>query len=138
MINYLDNVIFEIKSSGLTPVIAHPERYSYVQENPNFVYNLIKNGVLFQANFASITGYYGKSAKKTLIKLLKANMIHFLGSDSHNNKKYDNINECIKVLEKIISKEKLEELTTINPRHILDDEQIKIEEPKLIKRGLFH
>jgi protein-tyrosine phosphatase len=136
-INYLDNVIFEIKSNGLIPVIAHPERYSYVQSNPNFVYDLIKNGVLFQANYASITGYYGQNTKRTLKKLLKANMIHFLGSDSHNDKKYDNIEECIKVLKKIISKDKLEELTTINPRHILNDEQIKIEEPKKIKRGIF-
>lgn len=138
MINYLDNVIFEIKSNGLIPVIAHPERYSYVQNDPNFVYNLIKNGVLFQANYASITGYYGKSAKKVLTKMLKADMIHFLGSDSHNSKKYDNINESIKILEKIITKEKLEKLTTVNPRHILNNEPIQIEEPKMIRKGLFH
>lgn len=137
MINYLDEVIFKIKASGLIPVIAHPERYSYIQKNPNFVGELIKQGVLFQGNFASISGYYGVAAKKTLIKLLKANMIHFLGSDSHNSEKYGKIADNIKDLEKIISKEKLEELTLINPKHILENTEIKIEEPTCIKKGLF-
>lgn len=137
MVNYLNEVIFEIKANGLIPVIAHPERYSYVQKEPNFVVELVKNGVLFQGNFASISGYYGGKAKKTLIKLLKANAIHLLGSDSHNSKKYNDISNGIKNLEKIISHSKLEELTLINPKNILENKEINIEEVKPIKT-LFH
>lgn len=133
VVNYLSDVIFEIKANGLIPVIAHPERYSYVQKEPNLVVELVKNGVLFQANFASISGYYGGKAKKTLIKLLKANAIHFLGSDSHNSKKYENISEDIKKIEKIIPHSKLEELTLINPKNILENKEINIEEVKPIK-----
>lgn len=138
IINYLEDAIFKIKASGLIPVIAHPERYRYIQKNTNFVGELIKNGVLFQANFSSISGDYGNSAKKTLIKLLKANMIHFFGSDSHNSEKYSKIAENIEQLQKIISKEKIEELTKLNPKHILENKEIKIEEPIFIKKGLFH
>lgn len=137
MVKYLNEVIFEIKANGLIPVIAHPERYSYVQKEPNFVLELVKSGVLFQANFASINGYYGGKAKKTLIKLLKANAIHFLGSDSHNSKKYDDISNDINKLEKIISHSKLEELTVTNPKNIIENKQINIEEVKPIKT-LFH
>lgn len=133
-ITYLSEVIFEIKANGMVPVIAHPERYVYVQENPNFVVELVKNGVLFQSNFASINGYYGNKARKTLIKLLKANTIHFLGSDTHRSLKYTMIRKDIKKLKRIISKEKLEQLTTINPKHILEDQEIQIEEPTYIKR----
>ena len=133
VVNYLRDVIFEIKANGLIPVIAHPERYSYVQKEPNLVVELVKNGVLFQANFASISGYYGGKAKKTLIKLLKANAIHFLGSDSHNSKKYENISEDIKKIEKIIPHSKLVELTLINPKNILESKEINIEEVKPIK-----
>ena len=137
-INYLEKIIFEIQANGLVPIIAHPERYQYVQENPNFVVNLVTKGVLFQANFASIGGYYGKKAKKALIQLLKANSIHFFAVDAHNFEKYDIIQENIKELEKIISKEQLERLTTIHPSHILENTKIEIEPPKLIKRGLFY
>lgn len=136
-IKYLDEVIFKIKASGLIPVIAHPERYSYVQKDPNMIGELIKEGVLFQANFASISGYYGKTAKRTLKKLLKANMIHFLASDSHNSQKYDKIGENIKELRKIITEEKIKELTLINQKHILENTEIQIEEPKVIKKVLF-
>lgn len=137
-VKYLEDVIFEIKAKGMIPVIAHPERYSYVQDNPNFVVELIKKGVLFQANFASISGYYGRKAQKALIKLLKANAIHFFGSDSHDSEKYEKIGENLNELEKIISKEKIEELTKKNPGYILANKEIKIEEPTYIKRGLFH
>lgn len=137
VVKYLNEVIFDIKANGLIPVIAHPERYNYVQKEPNFVVELVKNGVLFQANFASINGYYGGKAKKTLIKLLKANAIHFLGSDSHNSKKYQSITEDISKIEKVISHNKLEELTVTNPKNILENKEINIEEVKPIKT-LFH
>ncbi len=136
-VNYLEQLIFEIQANGLVPIIAHPERYQYVQENPNFVVNLITKGVLFQANFASIGGYYGKRAKKTLIRLLKANAIHFLAVDAHNHEKYDIIQEQIQKLKKIISKEQLEQLTTVNPNHILKNLKLQTEQPKRIKKGLF-
>lgn len=74
---YLNEIIFEIKSSGFIPIIAHPERYAFVQQNPNMLIDLIKQGVLFQGNYASIIGKYGNHAKNTIKKLLKADMIHF-------------------------------------------------------------
>ncbi len=137
-VNYLEQLIFEMQANGLVPIIAHPERYSYVQENPNVVVDFIKKGVLLQANFASISGYYGKRAKKTLIQLLKSNSIHFFAVDAHNFQKYDIIQEQIQKIEKIVSKEKLEILTTKNQRHILENTKIEIELPKPMKKGLFY
>ena len=64
-----DDIIHTILSNNIVPIIAHPERYKYVQDNPNILIDYIEKGVLFQANFASIIGYYGNSAKKTVIKL---------------------------------------------------------------------
>lgn len=138
-IKYLNEIIFEIKSLGMIPVIAHPERYSYIQENPNLAITLISQGALFQGNYASVIGYYGKHAKRTLIKLLKANAIHFLGTDCHKmNDIYTKMDEIIKKLEKTIGKDKLEELSTINPKHILKNEDIKIIMPSKIKTGFFY
>ena len=138
-VKYLNEMIFEIKSLGMIPVIAHPERYAYVQKNPNMLINLIEQGVLFQSNYASIIGYYGKNAKNTVKKLLKSNMIHFLGSDCHKkNDIYSKINEIVIELEKVLDKSKIEELTTINPSKILENKEIEISEPTKIKTGIFH
>ena len=134
----LDNLIMEIKYSGCIPVLAHPERYTFIQQNPNEIARLISKGVLIQSNYGSIIGQYGKEANKTIIKLLKNNMVHFLGSDTHKNGHiYSNFNHIKKELLKYINEYKLLELTTNNAMHILNDDVIKIQEPTLIKKNWF-
>ena len=50
----LYNVIYEMQQNKIVPILAHPERYSFVQKDPELIYDLIKKGVLMQANFGSI------------------------------------------------------------------------------------
>lgn len=135
---YLEEIIYNILDLKLIPIIAHPERYIYVQQDPNMLIELINKGVLFQSNFGSIVGVYGKSAKNTVRKLLKSNMIHFLGTDTHKqNTIYPIMNEILNKLEKTIGKDKIKELTEKNPRLVLEDKRINIEEPKEIKKSFF-
>jgi len=133
------NIIYNLKLSNIIPIIAHPERYQFFQEDPNSIIELIELGVYFQANFASIIGLYGKEAQNTVKVLLKNNMIHFLGSDVHReNTIYTKMPEIIKELEKIISKEKIKELTEINPRLILENKKINIDNPTEIKKSFWN
>lgn len=123
---YLDSIISDLMNQGLIPIIAHPERYSYVQKRPKILSNLIEEGVLFQANYGSIIGNHGREAEKTVRKLLKNNMIHFFGTDSHRgNSVYIQMPIILKKLEKLIGKEKLEQLASINPQIILNNTDIK-------------
>lgn len=70
-----------IKSKGFYPVLAHPERYRYMEEKD---YKRLKaNDILFQMNFASLVGGYGETAQKKAEWLLKNNMIDLTGSDVH-------------------------------------------------------
>ena len=62
---YLDQIIYNLKQNNIIPIIAHPERYLYIQKNPNKLIDLIEKGVLFQGNYGSIIGKYGKEAEKT-------------------------------------------------------------------------
>ena len=131
----LDDIIYDLMSDKIVPIIAHPERYSYVQQDPNVLIDLINKGVLFQCNYASIDGKYGIAPKKTMKKLLKHNMVHFLGTDTHRqNSIYTHIPEICKKIEKIIGKEKLMELSTYNPSKILKNEDIEIEKDIKIKK----
>ena len=117
--------VYRLIENGYTPVIAHPERYSYVQETPEYVEELANMGALFQANFGSVIGLYGKKAEKTVKKLLKEDLIHFLGSDVHRTDQiYTKVPKILKKLNKIISEEKIQELTEINPQKVLNDEEI--------------
>lgn len=104
----LDDILFEITHAGFIPIIAHPERYSYFQENYKIVDSLKENGVLFQANYSSILGYYGKQSQKLLKYMLKKKYIDYLGTDIHHTKKtyvIDNFEKINKKIKKITKEE---------------------------------
>ncbi len=122
---FVKEMVYELMQNGYIPIIAHPERYSYVQENIRYIEELAGMGVLFQSNYGSIIGIYGNSAKKTLKKLLKNNLISFLGSDVHRTGQiYPKIPKALKKLRKILSAEELEKLTTLNAQKVLKDEDL--------------
>lgn len=122
---FVKEMVYELMQNGYIPIIAHPERYSYVQENIQYIEELAGMGALFQSNYGSIIGMYGNSAKKTLKKLLKNKLISFLGSDVHKTGQiYPKIPKILKKLRKIISVEELEKLTTLNAQKVLKDEDL--------------
>lgn len=125
MLNF-ENIIFELKEIGAIPVLAHPERYLYIQENPDELLEMLNLGILLQSNYGSFMGLYGKKAKTTAELLLKNKLIHFLGSDTHKQGTiYENIDKIIKDLVHISGNSKyIRKITTINPQNILNDFEI--------------
>lgn len=129
----LYDVIYSLQGNKLIPVLAHPERYSFIQKEPELVYDLIEKGVLMQANYGSILGQYGEKAEMIVKKFLEANMIHFLGSDVHRqNTIYKRIPQALDKIRDIVGEQKLEELTTINPKLVLGNKRIEVEEPQKV------
>ena len=107
--NDLFNLIFQIVLCDYIPLLAHPERYRFWFNDFEKFRKLRKIGSMFQLNLFSLTGYYGKDVTLFTEKLLKNNMIDFVGSDIHNLnqiKLFDNRIKIsdIKKIEKIIEK----------------------------------
>lgn len=133
----LYDVVYEMLQYKLVPILAHPERYTFVQKEPNLIYDLIQKGVLMQANYGSFVGQYGEKAKIIAEKLLENNMIHFLGTDVHReNSIYPKIPFIIQNLSEKIGFEKLDQLTNRNPKLVLHNKKIEIEEPTEIALNL--
>lgn len=104
----IEDIMYEIKYNGFIPIIAHPERYTYFQEDYTLVENLKNEGILFQSNYSSILGHYGKGAKKLMKKMLKDRYIDYLGTDIHHiHKTYviDNFKKIEKKIKKITGEE---------------------------------
>ena len=126
--------IYEMFQYKIVPILAHPERYRFIQKEPELIYDLVKKGVLMQANYGSILGQYGNKAKMTLEKLLENNLIHLLGTDAHREKTiYPKIPQALEKINDIIGEEKLNELTTTNPRLVLRNKKIEIREPQRVE-----
>ena len=129
----LYDVIYELQQYKLVPILAHPERYSFVQKEPELIYDLVEKGVLMQANYGSVIGQYGRKAQMIVLKLLEGNMIHMFGSDVHRqNTIYPRIPQILAELNEIIGEEKLEELTTTNPSLVIHNKKIEIETPQMM------
>ena len=68
-------------SAGYRPLFAHPERCRFLEVKD--CEELVKMGVRLQLNIASLTGYYGQTAKVKAEALLKKDMYFAYGSDCH-------------------------------------------------------
>lgn len=72
-----------ILKEGKVPLIAHPERYFCVQENPDLVRSWREMGCLAQINKGSIFGRFGSDSEQTANELLEEGLVYCLGSDAH-------------------------------------------------------
>ena len=79
----LDDLLFRLRARGYTPVLAHPERYSYYHDDPAPLAHLHETGCLFQLNWSSLTGRYGVRTQTQARLLVKKGWVDFVGSDLH-------------------------------------------------------
>lgn len=79
----VEEVVFELKSAGYQPILAHFERYLYYHPSIEVAQQLRERGCLIQVNLNSFTGHYGPEVKNQVLRLLKAGVIDLLGSDCH-------------------------------------------------------
>lgn len=78
----LSNILFRIKAKGYYPILAHPERYVYMDEKD---YRKLKGrGVKFQLNLFSLAAAYGTGVRKKADWLMKNGFYDLAGSDIHN------------------------------------------------------
>ena len=82
----------QIKSLGYHPLLAHPERYMYMDEAE--YRRLREEGVKFQLNLASLAGGYGKTVKKKAQWLLENGFYSVAGSDLHCEDAIEYITKC--------------------------------------------
>jgi protein-tyrosine phosphatase len=78
-----DQLVFELQVQGYKPVIAHPERYTYVSENPGIVEEWRNQGIKVQVNIPSLVGNYGKAVQKTAREIVNKGAVDFLCTDLH-------------------------------------------------------
>lgn len=135
----IKKTLFDLQSAGYIPVIAHPERYRIVKENPQIVEEWQEAGAVFQSNIGSLFDRYGKEAKNTLITLLKHEAVSFIASDIHHSRDtfYEDIPKLKKMLRKMVKEDYVEELLELNGKKVLNNERIEVREVIPFKKNIF-
>ena len=73
----------KILSSGLIPLLPHPERYFYLSESE--LMSFIEAGVQIQSNYGSLAGLYGSEAQENARRLIAGGLVSHFGTDMHND-----------------------------------------------------
>ncbi|EDS78543.1 tyrosine-protein phosphatase YwqE [Clostridium botulinum C str. Eklund] len=93
------DIIYELKLQGIKPIIAHPERYIYVQDNLSTLNDFINEQCYFQLNSGSIAGVFGKKVQKTAMKLIENGICDFVASDAHTvGKRSPKLKEALMII----------------------------------------
>lgn len=88
-------VVQKLRSAGIQPILAHPERYPYYKIDE--LKNLKDWGFLLQINTISLTSYYGKEAKKMAEELVNRNLVDFISSDMHHLRHAEALTHSLKM-----------------------------------------
>lgn len=80
----LEDIIFEMKLQGITPIIAHPERTGAQAPSLDWIVRLVELGCLSQITAMSLTGDLGKPIAKICEQMLDRNLAHLVATDAHS------------------------------------------------------
>jgi protein-tyrosine phosphatase len=79
----LPQVVFDLRTRGFVPLLAHPERNAEVQADPQRLAPLVHVGAHVQITAASLDGRLGRRAESAARRLLELELVDVLASDAH-------------------------------------------------------
>lgn len=81
---FVQRTLRAVEAGTLVPVIAHPERYYFVQDNPAILSAWAEEGRVIQLNKGSFFGMFGRRAARAAHWCLDRGCVHLIGSDAHS------------------------------------------------------
>lgn len=100
-------------------IIAHPERYAFVKEDPSFVRRWTDNGYLLQANSTSLKQ---RDTRSCIYYFLDNGLLSVMASDAHGLHRSLKLKEAYEMISHAYDEQTAELLMQVNPQAILNDE----------------
>ena len=123
-------ILAEVLQAGFVPVVAHPERYAYVQHAPELLNRWVKMGCLLQINKGSLLGRFGAAAQELSMELVDRGFAGIVASDAHAvTQRTPWLAEVRSLLKQEFGPDAARYLLVDNPRRIINNEMIQRIEP---------
>ncbi|MDI9469227.1 MAG: protein tyrosine phosphatase [Bacillota bacterium] len=120
---YAKEILYRIQLLGYIPIISHPERYRYAQQDPPSFAALVGAGCLLQLNLSSLNAT--AKEQEALNYFLRNGLYHVVATDAHNTEmRSPNQKEALYKLSQLVDATEYEKLTETNPRRVLLDQMI--------------
>lgn len=81
---YLEDTLFRLELEGFGVVLAHPERYAFIQRDVSAVDALIDRSIPLQLTAPSLLGEYGPVIQRTSEQILRRGGYALAASDRHH------------------------------------------------------
>lgn len=132
--------LYRAQLDGWMPILAHPERNTVFQANPDLLAALIGHGLRVQITATSLTGAFGSRARNAAETFLRRRLVHLVATDAHNmEKRPPRVREALAALREIAGDAVVEALIRENPRAVIENRALPYEpEPEeMPSPGLF-
>lgn len=136
-----EQIIFALQLGGYRVVIAHPERYRFVQDDPNSLVSLVERGALMQLTADALLGNQGERMRRLSEQLLTHGLIQLIATDAHGPhlERMPNLGAARRRAAALLGTAAADALTRDLPAAILADGPIPPPNPRPIRKrfGLF-
>lgn len=135
--HFADDTLFAVQTSGFLPVLAHPERYPDVQQDPALASALVGRGIALQLNIASLAGTFGRRAQRTAEALLTLGAVHLVATDAHSaGHRMAAVPAGLRRLRDLVGEEGVRRLTIETPATLLNGDELPPPVQALSRGGL--
>lgn len=128
--SFCRELLEKLRKMGVRPVIAHPERYFFVQDDPQIAYEWCTAGCALQVNKGSLLGRFGQGPERTARLLVDHGLAACVASDAHSDyQRSTYMAELSRLLERDYGEDFRDLLMELNPGRILRGETLLGYEP---------
>ncbi|MFQ5811241.1 MAG: CpsB/CapC family capsule biosynthesis tyrosine phosphatase, partial [Armatimonadota bacterium] len=122
-----EDVLLEIMSLGVTPIIAHPEKNAAICTQPHVLQRLVQQGCLVQMDADSLSGRRWVGFGRAAAHLLSASLVDILASDGHCPAvRPPVLSPHVSRAAEIVSPQVAEDMTTRRPRELIQATKVTI------------
>lgn len=117
----VEEVIFQLRLLGITPVLAHPERTSFILDDPSRLGRLRELGAMTQFTGSSILGKFGQEVVEFCQEMVQRGWMDTIATDAHDLRyRPPKLSEAVNRLAEWIGPEKARRMVDAVPRGITE------------------
>jgi protein-tyrosine phosphatase len=114
--------VFQLVAAGYTPVITHPERLTWIEDNYPVFLKMIDQGCWMQVTAGALTGMFGPRAKYWGERFLAEGRVHILATDAHSSRRrVPQMSAALRIAEKYLGSAEAVRLVEDRPQAIVDN-----------------
>jgi protein-tyrosine phosphatase len=120
-----EDIIFELSSRGLTPIITHPERNPVLYDMPQKLQRFLSLGCLAQITARSLTRGFGWRVFRFTKRLVRNGWVHLMATDAHSvEHRPPLMGKALKKLSKLVGESQAWDMVATIPERIIRGEPL--------------